>query len=147
MSGGKELHDTKHRMDVIGAISVVRQHFYDADYLHLVYTRPIEAYTLDRTLNYQLCAAWNRFADQGARLSERECIILAESWMLAKETRRAMGTDAGWRPDCAICDQSMAHHRSHPQNNPEGRDPPDRWLCDDGKLYAPKKYKATDWHD
>lgn len=150
MSGGKDIHDERHRLDIHGAISVVREHFYRADYLHLTYTRPIEAYTLNRRLNYDLCGAWNRFADQGSRLSERECIILAEAWMLAREdVRRAMVVDSGWDPDCAECDKSKASHRSHPANNPEGLDPPDRWLCDGptGMLYVPKTYKATDWHD
>jgi hypothetical protein len=134
-------------MDVMGAISVVREHFYRADYLHLLYTRPIEAYTLHRELNYYLCAAWNRFDRQNRRLSERECIILAESWMMANKLNRAMHTDAGWEPDCALCDESKTFHRPHPENNPEGRNPPDRWLCKNGKLYVPKTYKATDWHD
>ncbi len=150
MSGGKEIHDAKHRMDIHGAVSVVREHFYLADYLHLAYTRPVEAYTLNRTLNYLLCDAWNRFADRGARLSERECVLLAEAWVMANEPRRAMEIDAGWEPDCDECDKPKAFHRSHPANNPEGRNPPDRWLCDAGsekKLYVPKTYKATDWHD
>lgn len=133
-------------MNIRGCCSCVRQHFYDADHLQLKYTLPVEAYQLHRELNYQLCQAWDRFAHRSHHLSVRECILLAEAWFMAVDhftgTSRVsvLVVDAGWVPNCNYCRRPKSRHEPHKDNNPEN-DPPDRWVCDDGKNYKPIEYK------
>lgn len=135
------------RLDIHGCVDAVREHFYRADYLRLVYTLPVEAYSLNRKLQYRICDAWNRFKDRGASLSERECVILAEAWLIAApDHAKPMFANASWQPPCSRCGQLKIAHLDHPENNPKN-DPPDRWVCpdEDGKateyLYEPTQYQ------
>jgi hypothetical protein len=133
---------TMAKLDIHGCIDCIREHFYKADYLKLSYTLPIEAYSLNRQLQHRICDAWKRFEHVGVFLSERECILLAESWLIsAKDHTNAMYVNAAWRPKCKNCGQQLMFHTQHPENNPKN-DPPDRWLCEaEGGLYEPIEYK------
>lgn len=135
------------RMDIHGCIEVVREHFWRADKIKLLegstyatrYRYPLEAYSLNRQLQYRLCEAWKR--NEGLQpLSERECVLLAEAWLIATPSPEPLEMNAGWVPPCVHCGSSRMCHKDHPENNPKN-DPPDRWLCEDGKLYEPKKYE------
>lgn len=127
------------RLDVHGCIAIVREHFYRGDEYGTVYKLPVEAFVLNRELQYRLCEVWRRNQHQ-RRLSERECILLAESWYMAAPSHTAiMFRDVGWEPPCVHCGRSRFEHEDHPENNPQN-DPSDRWLCADGQLYEPKQY-------
>jgi hypothetical protein len=67
------------RLDIHGCIEVVLAHFVAGTYG----TNPDVRYSLHRQLQYRICAAWSRGEATGARLSERECVILAEAWLIA----------------------------------------------------------------
>lgn len=126
-------------MTIHEAIACVRQHFHDADYLHLLYTRPVEAYSLNRRLLYRLCDAWGRF-ERTYPLAKHEIIVLAEAWLMsAPDFTQPLHIDVGWRPNCKHCGKTLQQHTGHAENKPSGY-PPDRWVCDDGGLYEPIQY-------
>ncbi len=134
--------DSDHLMDIHGAVEVVLRHFYESERLARDNRRPIEAYGLVRTLNYEICRVWSRFEARGQELSVRELIILAEAWLMAAHIAgsghmKPIGSKGGWREDCSRCDKRFFVHRNHPENTPRG---PDRFLCADGNLYEPKEY-------
>lgn len=86
------------KMDIHGCVEAVRAHFYKStpqasDEL------PVEAYALDRQLQYRICAAWNRAEKSGYPLSERECILLAEAWLIsAPEYTIPIHRNPAWEP-------------------------------------------------
>lgn len=128
------------KLDIHGCVATVREHFYKSDAGRHVYTLPVEAYGLHRQLQYRICSAWNRFEAAGLALSERECVLLAEAWLIsAPDHTKPMHVNCAWQPDCARCGTSRMFHLPHPENTPQAIRP-DRWLCDDGELYEPIKY-------
>jgi hypothetical protein len=128
------------KLDIHGCVDCVREHFYSADYLHLLYTRPVEAYQLNGLLNFRLCDAWNRFEKAKTPLTPRECVLLSEAWLAsAPDHTKPMHVNAAWVPKCSRCGEPFHFHNSHPGNNPKG-EPPDRWLCADDGLYVPIEY-------
>lgn len=130
-------------MDIHECTDCVRRHFYEADYLSLEYTLPIEAYSLNRTLQYRICQAWNRFKNNGTELIRRECVLLAEAWLIsAPDYTKPMYVDSAWRAPCANCKKSFHAHHPHKENNPKN-DPVDRWVCidDTDSIYEATEYK------
>lgn len=82
------------QMDIHGCVACVREHFHKGDPLR--YTLPLEAYVLDRALQYRICDAWNRFQGVYA-LSPRECVLLAEAWLIAAPSHTdPMHVKSGW---------------------------------------------------
>lgn len=130
-------------MNIHRFIDSVRAHFYRADYLRLKYTLPVEAYSLHRRLQYEICGAWNRVQQSSPEypLTQREGMLLAEAWLMsAPDQTKPMYVNLAWRAKCAGCDKEFSSHRSHPDNNAAG-DPPDRFLCSEGSVYTPVQYK------
>jgi len=126
------------KLDVHGCVACVREHFYKADYLQLTYTLPVEAYSLNRTLQYNICTTWDRFRQTGSSLIERECILLAEAWFIsAIDHTKPMYVNESWTPDCVLCGRTRTWHKLEHISKEE----PNRWTCEDGKLYEPVEYK------
>lgn len=127
------------KLDIHGCVECVREHFYKADYLHLEYTLPIEAYSLNRKLQYKLCTAWSRFEyahreNFHTTLTPRECVMLAEAWLIAApDYTEPMFVNGAWNADCKHCGKKLNWNHI----------PKDRWVCSDdsGNIYEPQKYK------
>lgn len=82
------------RLDIHGCVEVVLAHFVSGTYG----THPDVVYSLHRQLQYRICAAWDRCESTGARLSERECILLAEAWLIAAPEYTKPIHESGMQP-------------------------------------------------